>query len=711
MRSKIFCALMTVLLSAVTATIATAQPSLRGGEDPAGPRRDKTSTITPQGAYTRGRWIGLLPKGGACPAVPGWHAEPLGLDSTLAGCDVTSFEKAAADQALLRKMGLDRFCVYTAGPGAPYPFPKPARLAAAPDRMALSASADGLNLQVSPVLASAFRDQAGYAPLQLKPPQDQTVRSAPVPSVRLTFIDSQPTADKLADVPAAGSQHGYTLGHLARDLVCAVPGCAATIATRRALQYTHFTPDQVLPPEQDGGTESGHVGLISDLAQAIVAEVLRWRQEGGSRHLVINLSLGWDGELFGDLKARRVADLDPAVQAVYGALRFAAKRGVLVVAAAGNSRGGPQKSNWPLLPAAWELRHPSPWPFVLGPRLIYAVGGVDWQGLPLPNSRRGAMPRRTAYGDHAVTTVEGSPTSIYTGTSVSAAVVSSIAAVVWDLRPELRPDEVMRLVSRSGERLDFRADFYAWNFWPLSHLLPPPSMQEASLCEAVQQTCGPGAERCPALESVPQCRPRDRRPPVVSAAVLAGITPQTDTFSPTSLPSFFIPPCLASTQLLTADGLVPAAPCPANQFGSVASQRWVMPQPADDPCPGCTLLPKPPRQASFAIEARSDSGAGGLQGDTQLYALALQIGDLWRNTHPAATLVSATLDIDRYAGGVLMARTTYPISFDPATGELQTIDGLGDGDLLNGCTAQLNFVVQMADGTTMSFENPVVVTP
>jgi Subtilase family len=441
-----------------------------------------------------------------------------------------------------------------------------------------------------------------------------------------------------------------------------------------------------------------------------VAEFLRWRQEGGSLHLILNLSLGWDGELFGDLAARRVADLDPPVRAVYGALRFAARRGVLVIAAAGNRRGGPQPSGWPLLPAAWELRRPSPWPFVPGPKLVYAVGGVDWQGLPLPNSRRGAMPRRVAYGDHAVTTVDGHPTSIYTGTSVSAAVVSSIAAVVWDLRPELRPDQVMKLVSRSGERLETRADFYAWDFWPLSRLLPRPQMRRASLCAAVKRACGPGGAQCSALASAPQCRPWKRQPPLLSSAVLAGITPPASPFTPTSLPSSFIPPCNPSMRLLTADGQVPAAPCPADQFGSVASQRWVMPQPEDDPCPGCTLLPKPPKAASLALEALSDGG-GNLQDDTQLYALALEIGGTWRNAHPNVTLVSATLDIDRYVDGVFSTRLTYPISFDLTAGAPQTIDGLGDGYPLTGCTAQLNFVVQAADGTMMSLQNPVVVDP
>ena len=50
--------------------------------------------------------------------------------------------------------------------------------------------------------------------------------------------------------------------------------------------------------------------------------------------------------------------------------------------------------------------------------------------MPLPNYRHGGRPRRVAYGDHAVTAVGDGitpiHTPIYTGTSVSAAVVSAV---------------------------------------------------------------------------------------------------------------------------------------------------------------------------------------------------------------------------------------------------------------------------------------------
>src|SRR6185503_4331980 len=117
--------------------------------------------------------------------------------------------------------------------------------------------------------------------------------------------------------------------------------------------------EQPLPPFQAHGDQGGDVGTVSDLGSAIFAEVLHWRHAGSPGHLILNLSLGWDGELFNDLDVSSVSKLRPDVLYVYQALRFAARNGVLVIAAAGNQKGGQQQSNWPLLPAAWEMRYPS----------------------------------------------------------------------------------------------------------------------------------------------------------------------------------------------------------------------------------------------------------------------------------------------------------------------------------------------------------------
>ena len=691
MRLKVFCIVLAGLGALGIPGLAAA------GSSSSIPAR---SSIDPRTAYTSQRWIGLTRGGGGdCPPVAGWSSERWLVEV----CRCKQACPTNADTAILRETGLDRFCVYTAGPGAPA-FRPPPGLVAAPDRMALSASADALDQKVSPVLAEHFLRQAGALTAPL--------RSGTSPTVQLTFVDNQPTSDQLSFLPPPpGSQHGYALAYLAHDLVCPEDGpCAATIGSQRALGYLNFDP-ALPPPPLD---QSGNVGLVSDLAQAIFNQVLPWKPvAGGKRHLILNLSLGWDGELFGDLSTRKASSLQTPVRLVYQALLLAAKKGVLVIAAAGNRRGGPEPSHWPVLPAAWELRQPWGTRLERGGRLVYAVGGVDWQGLPLSNSRRGGIPRRAAYGDHGVASVNGSLTTIYTGTSVSTAVVSSIAAVIWNLRPDLRPAQVMELIDRSGDPLEARADFYPRR-QALSWLRSGPPMQRASLCVAVRQACGPGAALCPALPSVPQCSAWDQQPPPLWSA-FADTTPfAEELFKPTSLPASFRSICDPSTRLLTEDGHVPDAPCPADQFGDLASQRWVLPQPGDDPCPGCTLISKPPMatMASLAITRSALSPALSGQDASKHYTLALELDP--SGIPSGSNLVSATIDIDRFVKGKLKKRMTYPlsISFDPASGaSLLSVTSLGDGDSLMGCRAQINFVVQTPDGKTMSIQNPVVVNP
>ena len=62
-----------------------------------------------------------------------------------------------------------------------------------------------------------------------------------------------------------------------------------------------------------------------------------------------------------------------------------------------------------------------------------------------------------------------------------------------------------------------------------------------------------------------------------------------------------------------------------------------------------------------------------------------------------ATLISATLDIDRFVDGKFIRRMTYPLIFDATkealrtTGVLRTTGGFGDGESLRGCRARDQF--------------------
>jgi hypothetical protein len=700
MSTKILSILMTVTLGFVSVSSRAApEPSSLKPPD----QQAKTSLSQEQVrelAYSQKRRIGLRRHGiDRCPKAEGWTSESL-LDLTLRktkenkgeerdertyfkkqnASPVRQIEISTEDLRRLHKLGLDRYCIYTALPGTE-DFRQPSGLVKAErDRMALSTTSaggdlsDALGTKIWQTLAEQFRKQTGQeasAPGSAAPKLKKR-ESTDQPLVRLAFVDSQPDGEWILPTPATkDSQHGFTLGHLAYGLVCPSSGpCAATIVTRRALCYQKFDPEQLLALQEVGNTRSGHMGLVSDLAAAILAEVLHWRDVGTPRHLILNLSLGWDGELFGDLDAQSVSQLEPSVQAVYKALRFARQSGVLVVAAAGNAQG--RESAWPLFPAAWELRRPTLFHLPFGRKRIYAVGGVDSQGLPLPNTRKGGQPRRVAYADHAVTGAEPSkPTAMYTGTSVSAAVVSSIAAVVWHLQPELTPAEVMRLITRSGDELDTQADFYAWK-WLLSKLMAAPNARRLSLCQAVQQACEPNGKRCPDLEPLSKC-PAWAPKPAELAEILAtlGEVPVVGQLS------------------ISAERIFEGA------SADITSQRWVTPQPEETPCPGCTLVPKPPPVAmAFPMEPQ--------------YDLLLEITQSWHDAalKEGVDIAGATLVIDCPAERDVKSSLGLDLrlsAWEPK--KVHRIESLARGSSLEDCKAYIDFELT----GSKSVMNPVVI--
>jgi hypothetical protein len=131
----------------------------------------------------------------------------------------------------------------------------------------------------------------------------------------------------------------------------------------------------------------------------------------------------------------------------------------------------------------------------------------------LANARENGMPRRAAYGASGVVPalIPGHSTQMYTGTSVATAVVSSIAAIVWDTLPGRNPAEIMSLIERSGDDLTARDFNVRTNFFfGASNLFrgePPPPVRRISLCPALKAACAElGTEPgCP-LQPETKCR-------------------------------------------------------------------------------------------------------------------------------------------------------------------------------------------------------------
>ena len=507
------------------------------------------------------QWIGITRSGAAaCPVIDGWRAKPLFADKENSrGADQSQYEKTAAGQrssTAAMAAELTRFCVYEPKNGKRgRRFPSSAShelVRFDQDCAALGIAADPptpLSPTVWKPAEALFFDQVGKpeTPLEIKNER----------GVRLAFLDTEPTRVGVSQEHGY-SLHGYTMAHIARHLLCSPEGserCAALITTRLALPIQRFDAQDRTRTVIDTA-DGGHVGLQSDLAKAIISEVNDWRLglPSGPRRLVLNLSLAWDPHLFSGLDEAQIAELHAGSQAIYRALQYAASLDVLVLGAAGNKKECPGVSDkGPLLPAAWERG---------GPRdetcradaapMIYAVGGLDATGAPLFNARELGMPRRAAYGaDAVVATLDPEqPTAMYTGTSVSTAVASSIAALVWDTVPGLPPAEVVKLLETgvASSLLTRHADFWFGSGSETAASPSAPQVSRLSLCAAVAAACArPGATGCPL-------------PPGSTCEPWTAVT--------TTIPGL----------------------SDEHQLGGTC-QPWIFPQPEDPPCPNCIKEP------------------------------------------------------------------------------------------------------------------------
>lgn len=557
------------------------------------------------------------------------------------------------------------------------------------------------------------------------------------PSVRLVVLDTQPR--KLWTQRQSGtSPHGWFVAHLGRRLVCgygegirnansagdassAGESCAAEVDTRLVMPLKTFFRKNPGKTEQDD-ENGGYFGRVSDLIEAIGEELDA--NQGTGTHLVLNLSLGWEGapaELGGSL-----LDMPVLARALYQVLEEAACRGVIVIAAAGNRSG--EASSGLLLPAAWVNRSVEPaacagipgavaeergaWSGSPGfPRpLIYAVGGVDSEGRPLSNARVQGMPELAAFGDHAVVETFDPlrPTKTYTGSSVAAGVVSAVAAVVWSRHPDWSSHEVMEHLYASGCELSQEADVVASpplgvsaGGTQLASLGIPDlalgsgsqrpfdfthRVRRISLARALGQVSA-SQQRFVSLASRGSCP--SLGPPDLEIHLDAGREVDVSTYQSTStlsqagcaagkITALAPPGASLSSELVSAL-------CSAGETRAAMEDPWTGPQPQDPPCPNCTLEP----------QGTGPGGLGLLEVDH--YILYIEIDTDW----PAKlTLSNPTLMFDN---------TALPLSSpsDPVvlkSGETMTVDNI-PVNLVQ--TAQRIVLVFTTDDGPV--ENPVLV--
>ncbi len=314
-----------------------------------------------------------------------------------------------------------------------------------------------------------------------------TVRVA-VLDTRSSFPESTPLSD-----------HAASVASIVGALVHAGPASPITIHNALAL------PVDVDGTLRDPG--GAYYGDRAHVAMGLMKEVVNWRREvenlppqTPATPLVINLSIGWvtaSSNTDCNNEAQPWCDDDPddpdaqddpqpmnsadhvgafqkfvdhppeatdyetqiAVEALHGALLYAACQGALIIAAAGNAKDGSCNEE-PVAPAVWarysaptsEQCHtlgfsppqniPPSWTAGSRP-LVYPIAAIDHENQPIAVTRPGSMTQLVAAGAHVVTDENMAP---MTGTSAAAAVASAAAALVWSHEPDMGPEQVMDII-------------------------------------------------------------------------------------------------------------------------------------------------------------------------------------------------------------------------------------------------------------------------
>ena len=178
------------------------------------------------------------------------------------------------------------------------------------------------------------------------------------------------------------------------------------------------------------------------------AEAIRWAADSGAR--VINLSIGGLRDPFDpkqDTFSRAEAD----------AIEYAVRRGAVLVAAVGNSDEAPQ--------TPWSFAsYPAALPHVLGVSALTPTGNVPnfsnrdriyndisapgqeiYSTLPRPLTATRPQCQNQGYSDCGPDEFRHAA-----GTSFAAPQVSAAAAVLFALKPSLKPDQVINILERSA---------------------------------------------------------------------------------------------------------------------------------------------------------------------------------------------------------------------------------------------------------------------
>jgi hypothetical protein len=511
------------------------------------------------------RLIGRLSVAGACPSVGvDWSGAPL-------------FAAGAP--------GLDVYCRYDwIGAAPPIAADLTAALAyatptfdLAPDRPVVAPMAPALRDVWETSARSATRAHAGDI---------LTMQGSPPRKVKVAIVDNLPTLPPGSapwSSPLGG--HGRELAAIVRDLSCDNAGrCAVHVGTRQAMS---LQAGPGVGEIVDLNTDPGDFGSLSALAAAIREEVAAWEADGTYDELVLNLSLAWHPAFGGaDDPAER-----PDTAAVHAALVDAQCRGALIIAAAGNTAGGSELDEGPLLPAAWATLtttdsdclaatgQPAAYPDA---PLLYAASGVDHWKKDIDTARPGSRSPWAAYADTFSLATATSPMAARTGTSLSTAVVSTAAASVLAWRPNLTPHAAMTALHTSGVHVGTAASWF-------TDAGLPSSARQVRVCQALASACqsNPGPTGCTSATQ-PSCSTLNPHLSASATARAAWIAAAgAGLYVPVPVPDGGVCPGALARHSPAPE---PDLACPEVQlYDDGATVPFTDPQPEDGHCPTCTV--------------------------------------------------------------------------------------------------------------------------
>lgn len=321
-------------------------------------------------------------------------------------------------------------------------------------------------------------------------PVVQATQAGATTPVRVAVIDTSgvPPYDLqtgLPTQPTDNNLHGRAVALVIADTACSeydkMDECPVKVHSYLALNVLGSHTGETATIGVDD-VHGGHAGTLTDLGLAVRRAVDEWKTVAATtgERLIINISAGWDPVWGGDAQTSVAANgavsstTTGAPELVLESLKYANCAGALVFAAAGN-RTTPYGSATPetaIYPAAWTTL-PAPTAAECealgvvganpsaGAPLLYAVGGLDLKGGELMTGRSRGLPLLATVGLNVVRQEPyGSPhhTPTLTGTSMSTAAVSGVAAHLWSHSADARASDLASQLYERGQATPHAAD-------------------------------------------------------------------------------------------------------------------------------------------------------------------------------------------------------------------------------------------------------------